>query len=103
VVSGRLARLLRLGLPVALIIATVVAALGLGGIVLSGPHPPRPDPAVALDLGATDAPLVGQDVTPADPLPRASCARLEPGCAAGAAGPVRPSAPPAGSQANCCP
>jgi hypothetical protein len=48
--AGLVVRLVRWGLPVALLVAAVVALLGLGGIVLSAPPEARPTPTVPLNL-----------------------------------------------------
>jgi hypothetical protein len=75
--------LVRRGLPVALLVATAVAALGLGGIVLNAPAQPPPTPAVALNLSSAPALPVADDGTaflPQDLSGSPACAVPPPAC-----------------------
>jgi hypothetical protein len=102
--AGLVVRLVRWTLPLALLAATLVAVLGLGGIVLSAPPEPRPTPEVALNLTRAPAMSVADEGLPA-PLgaPRpAPSAPTRPDCAPPpVCGPVDAAAAPV--ERICCP
>jgi hypothetical protein len=81
--TGLVTHLVRRSLPVALLAATAVAALGLGGIVLSPPVQPPPAPTVALNLSSAPALPVADDGTaflPQDLSGSPACAVPPPAC-----------------------
>lgn len=93
-VSRLLARVVRWSLPVALLAATLVAAFGLGGLLLHHPVRPAAPPPVSLNLStppALPAADAGTGFVPPE-SPTGPCPVPDPDCSG-------PSSPPA---AGCC-
>jgi hypothetical protein len=89
-VSRLLTRVVRWGLPLALLAATLVAASGLGTLLLQKPVQPAATPAVALNLRSPSALPAADDGTGLVPqdVPVAPCPVPRPGCATSASPPA---------------